>query len=148
MKTLRHVTLFLLLLTHTAPAADQPRLIVLVALDQFPQDELMRFRPFFGKGGFELLLTKGAVFTEAKYRHAAAMTGPGHSVMLTGAYADANGIVTNTWYDRNSHKRVYCVADSTTQLVGASGQGSSPRQLLTATFGDMLRLHSSFRKMS
>ena len=38
--------------------------------------------------------------------------------MLTGAYGDQNGIVTNHWYDPSSRKRIYCVQDDSVRLYG------------------------------
>jgi predicted AlkP superfamily pyrophosphatase or phosphodiesterase len=116
-----------------------------IAIDQFRPDYLQRFGKFFGPGGFRLLLEKGANFTEAHYQHAVTQTCPGHAVMLTGSYADVNGIVANNWYDTESHKPRYCAADTLAKLIGVSREGRSPRALLDSTVGDELKVASDGR---
>jgi predicted AlkP superfamily pyrophosphatase or phosphodiesterase len=128
----------------TIRAAD-PRLIVVISIDQFPYEYLERFKAHFGRDGFNRLLDGGASFVAASYEHAMTVTGAGHAVILSGAYADQQGIVGNEWYDRSQHHEVYCVSDETCQLIGASGPGSSPRNFTCFTFGDELRIASAFR---
>jgi predicted AlkP superfamily pyrophosphatase or phosphodiesterase len=119
--------------------ATRPKLVVVIVIDQFRPDYLQRFRPHFGRGGFNLLLSRGARFTEAAYQHAVTLTCPGHAVVLTGAHPSVNGIVANQWYDATSGKQVYCAADSSATLIGASGTGLSPRNLIGSTVGDELK---------
>ena len=123
----------------------RPKLVVVISLDQFRYDYLTRFQDYFGSGGFRMLMDNGANFSNASYKHSANMTGPGHAVILTGTYGNQNGIITNNWYDRTKQQNVYCVADPGAQLVGASGEGRSPANLITPTFGDELRLHTGFK---
>lgn len=122
----------------------RPRLVVVISLDQFRFDYLTRFNSYFGTGGFKYLMKNGANFTNAEYKHAFNMTGPGHAVILTGCYGNQNGIVTNSWYDQKNHRSVYCVADSNVSILGAGGNGRSPANLIAPTFGDELRLHTGF----
>ena len=79
--------------------APRPRLVVFVSIDQMRADYLVRFRPLF-KAGLKAIAEQGAVFTNARYRHACTETGPGHSVILSGRSPRSSGIVGNTWYDR------------------------------------------------
>ena len=51
-----------------APAQPEVRLVLLIAVDQFRYDYLTRFRKDF-TGGFDRLLTQGAVFTDANLEH-------------------------------------------------------------------------------
>jgi predicted AlkP superfamily pyrophosphatase or phosphodiesterase len=123
----------------------RPRLVVVIVIDQFRPEYLQRFRPYFGSGGFNLLLRRGAVFTEAEYRHAATLTCPGHAVILTGSHANINGIIANQWYDARSRRQEYCVADSSVTLIGSPAPGRSPRNLIASTVGDELQRASSGR---
>ena len=120
------------------PAA-RPKLVVVLVIDQFRPDFLQRFRPYFGKGGFNLLLRRGANFRQAEYQHAATLTCPGHAVILTGTHANVNGIIANQWYDQEGGRPEYCAADSSATLIGSSEPGRSPRNLLAATVGDQLK---------
>ena len=72
-----------------------------------------RFRPFFGRSGFNLFLQRGASFAEARYEHATTSTCPGHAVILTGSYGTVNGIIGNDWYDAKTGRERYCAADTT-----------------------------------
>lgn len=125
--------------------ADGGKLVVLISIDQFTHEYLTRFRPHFVDDGFVLLLKRGAVFTNATFEHAVTSTGPGHAVLMSGCYGARNGIVLNTWFDRSTRRSVYCVADDSATMVGATGPGRSPVNMIGMTFGDQLRLHSAFR---
>jgi predicted AlkP superfamily pyrophosphatase or phosphodiesterase len=65
--------------------------------------------------------------------------------MLTGSYATVNGIVANGWYDPVKGRPVYCAEDGSVTLVGARGEGRSPRLLLGATVGDLLKVATAGR---
>ncbi len=123
----------------------EPKLIVVIDIDQFRYDYLPRFRQYFGVGGFNYLLENGANFTNASYKYGATTTGPGHATMLSGAYPNLNGIISNEWYDRETHAPVYCVEDKTVSLLGSVGDGRSPRNFTGSSFGDELRLKNGFR---
>ena len=120
-------------------APKKPKLVLAIVLDQFRYDYLTRFRSEY-HGGLARLLTKGAVFTNANYIHVPAITAVGHSTFLTGATPSISGIVGNDWYDRDEGVRVSSVSDAKTQLLGASGTGSSPNRLLVSTVGDELKM--------
>ena len=122
-----------------------PKLVVTIAVDQLRADYLERFRPYFGPGGFDLFLTRGARFPEARYEHATTATCPGHAVILTGSYAMVNGIIANDWYDVPHGREMYCAEDTTVTLIGSSGAGRSPRNLFGATVGDVLKMATGGR---
>jgi len=128
----------------------RPKLVLVVVIDQFRFDYLVRFRSQFVEGGFNLLLNGGANFVDCRYDDATTETGPGHASLFTGAYGNVNGIIENEWYDRSLHREMNCVGDSDTKLVGvaegkAVGGGMSPRNLIGSTFGDELRAADNFQ---
>ena len=112
--------------------------MVVIVIDQFRFDYPQRFRPFFTGEGFNLFFKRGAVFSRARYEHGVLFTCPGHSVVLTGSYADASGIVSNFWYDTASRRTILC-SDTAASLVGAAGEGRSPHYLIDSTLGDVLK---------
>lgn len=123
----------------------KPKLIIMLVIDQFRYDYLLRFRPEFVAGGFNLLLS-GASFVDCRYDYATTATCPGHAALATGSYANLNGIINNSWYVPALGKEVYCAADPNVQLVGAaSGTGMSPHNLTASTLGDELRLASGLK---
>ncbi len=125
----------------TAPkaAAPRPKLVLAITVDQFRYDYLTRFRDQY-KTGLDRLLRQGAVFTNAHYEHFPTVTAVGHSTILSGATPSISGIVGNEWYDRQLHKQVTSVSDSSVKLLGAKGEAASPRNMLVSTIGDELKM--------
>jgi predicted AlkP superfamily pyrophosphatase or phosphodiesterase len=143
---MRRVGFALLLLVGLVVASDsfsqgtpgQHKLILVLSIDQMRFDYLTRFAPLY-KGGLKMLLNRGAVFTEANYRHSATETGPGHSVILTGRHPSHSGIVANEWYDAYLHKFVNVVDDPVQTPLGGEGRSASPANAMSFTIGDVLK---------
>lgn len=126
-----------------AETVKRPKLLLAIAVDQFRYDYLTRFRSEY-KGGLDQLLTRGAVFTNARYEHFPTVTAIGHSTFLSGAPPSISGIVGNDWYDRDAGKQVTSVSDDTVKILGGTGDGgASPRRLLVSTLGDELKIASN-----
>jgi len=90
-----------------APRASRPpKLAVVIVVDQMPADALNRWASLFGEKGFRRLREQGRYFSGARYAHATNLTGPGHSVIGMGTYANVSGIVGNHWVDRKTGKDV------------------------------------------
>jgi arylsulfatase A-like enzyme len=142
---IRAILCVCLVLTGTSFASAynaQPKLVVIVVIDQFRGDYLQRADPQFS-GGFRTLLDHGAFFTNCNFDYANTETAPGHATLLTGAYTDGHGIFSNEWWDPDRGGRfVTAVLDEKTHLVGVPGTvpGASPHNLLSDTLGDELRL--------
>jgi predicted AlkP superfamily pyrophosphatase or phosphodiesterase len=130
-----------------AVAAGRPKLVVVVSIDQFPFEYLLRMRKGFAEDGFfNAVWQYGAVYSGCHHGQAFTITGPGHSTLLTGAFPNTTGIIDNDWFDRRTDKTVYCVEDLGVQTVGAPGKTSmSPRNLEIGTLGDSLKLASNGR---
>jgi predicted AlkP superfamily pyrophosphatase or phosphodiesterase len=120
----------------------RPKLIVIVVIDQFRGDYLDRYHDEFGEGGFRLLTDHGANFSNCNYNYANTRTAPGHATLLSGAYSDGHGILSNEWWDPLKKRRVSSVEDDATKLVGITRDhaGASPHNLLADTLGDELKL--------
>lgn len=133
--------------------AKEPRLALVISIDQFRADYLDRFAPYFGDGGFKRLRAGGLDYLECRYRHAVTKTAPGHATILSGVHADVHGIVANEWVDRADWQMIESVEDHSVALVGAAPRvgrspggaleakaGRSPRNFLATTVGDQLKL--------
>ena len=118
----------------------RPKLVLLIAIDQFRYDYLSRFRSEY-TGGLATLLQRGASFANANLCHYPTVTAVGHSTMLSGATPALSGIIGNDWYDRTTGKQVTSVDDPSTKLLGGIGDhiGSSPHRLLVSAVGDELK---------
>jgi predicted AlkP superfamily pyrophosphatase or phosphodiesterase len=125
----------------------RPRLVLLIAVDQFRYDYLERFGDLFAANGLRRLLRDGASWTQCHYDHMPTYTAPGHATMMTGAFPAATGIIGNEWLDRPSGKKVTSVSDESVKALGGSPSdtGSSPRRLIGSTVGDELRLNTNGR---
>ena len=130
------VFLFLLAASLDAAQAQRPDLIVVVAIDQFPDRYLRIFEPYFSAGGFNRFLQHGADFTHALYPYATTHTGPGHASLGTGQLPSRSGIVANYWFDRMRGRNQYCVED-------ARSGGFSPLNLASDSLGDRLEESSA-----
>jgi hypothetical protein len=135
-----------LLSTPCYAASARPKLLLVIVIDQFRADYLMRFEKQFGSEGFNKLMSEGAYYPYGEYGLLQSMTGPGHATVLTGAYPYQHGIPANAWFDTETHEPVYCVEDSGSPLVANSGNlrsdlspGRSPKNLLASTVGDELK---------
>jgi predicted AlkP superfamily pyrophosphatase or phosphodiesterase len=126
----------------------RPRLVLLIAVDQFRYDYLERFGDLFGPNGLRRLLRDGASWSQANYDHTPTYTAPGHATMMTGAFPAQSGIIGNEWIDRASGKRVSSVSDETVKALGSADPNevaASPHRLLSSTVGDELRLVTNDR---
>ena len=131
----------------TANPAARPRLLVVVSVDQFPFLYQERLRRHLGdKGFFAAARHRGAFYVDCHHPHSNTRTGPGHSVLLTGASPGATGIIDNAWYDRANDQRLYCVQDDSVESVGVvGGKKMSPKNLAVGTLGDQMKLTSGGR---
>ncbi len=129
--------------TGVAPVSStRPRLIALIVIDGLPQRQIENYRDQFGADGFARFMEHGAWFNNAHYDHAYTVTAAGHAVMLSGANPSRSGIIGNEWRDPDSGEAVYCVADPSASYIGHKTQahdGTSPKNLLVETLGDVLR---------
>lgn len=131
--------LLLPLLALPAAAAERPDLIVVISVDQLPSEYLIRFDPWFSKGGFRRFLRSGAAYSEATYPYGTMKTAPGHASIATGTTPSRHGIVSNTWFDRGTGRTVYSVEDPQVQLNEGGGDAVSPANLQVETIGDRLK---------
>lgn len=126
---------------------ERPKLVVGIVVDQMRYDYISRFWNGYSEGGFKRLVKEGFNFKNNHYNYAPTSTGPGHASVYTGTTPASHGIIGNDWYDKEIGASVYCAADNTYASVGtASSAGQmSPKQLLTTTISDQLKLHTQSR---
>ncbi len=128
-------------------AADRPKLVVGIVVDQMRQEYLYRFYDKFGTGGFKRLINDGFMMRNAHYNYTPTVTGPGHASVYTGTTPAIHGIIGNEFYDKKAKKFVNCVEDPLFKTVGSeSVEGDvSPARLLSSTLTDELKLFTQKR---
>jgi len=128
----------------TLPQADSPKLVVGIVVDQMRYDYLTRFWDDFGDGGFKRMVNQGFNCKNNHFSYAPTYTGPGHASVYSGTTPAMHGIISNSWYDKNTKKPVYCAGDSNVKPLGSDGvEGQmSPHRMNVTTVTDQLRLHT------
>ena len=121
------------------PAQDRPDLVVAIAIDQFGSLLFNKWRGAY-KGGLKRLADEGIIYGNAYQSHGITETCAGHSTILTGKHPGHTGIVANEWYDRQTGKQVYCVADENyTEAHDPKARKVGPGLLVASTLGDWLK---------
>ena len=143
-----------------ALAAEKPRLILQITVDQFRGDLPMRYADRLGEGGLRYLLEEGIHYDNAHHAHANTETIVGHATLATGAHPAAHGMIGNIWFDRTTGKTTYNIEDPNFYLLteganidadteidptqkAATSEGRSPRAIVTSTFSDELASYTA-----
>ncbi len=142
------LTFFLALSISAQQTIHRPKLIVGIVVDQMRWDYLYRFYDRYdNNGGFKRMLNKGFSCENTLIPYTPTVTACGHSSIYTGSVPAITGITGNMWWDNEQMREVYCTEDNSVNTVGSpSALGKqSPRNLLTSTICDELRLATNFR---
>ncbi|WP_207428523.1 alkaline phosphatase PafA [Pedobacter sp. SYSU D00535] len=125
----------------------RPKLVVGIVVDQMRWDFLYRYNDRYGDGGFKRLLKQGFTCENANIPYIPTFTACGHASIYTGSVPAINGIAGNDWYNQETGKRVYCTEDYLSRTVGSTSTAGemSPRNLLSSTVGDELKLATNFK---
>jgi predicted AlkP superfamily pyrophosphatase or phosphodiesterase len=139
-------------ITATAPATatntlPRPKLVVGIVVDQMRWDYLYRFYDRYQNNGFKRLLNEGFSCENTLIDYIPTVTAAGHTCIYTGSVPAIHGIAGNDFIIQATGKSVYCTEDSTVKTVGSTSTAGemSPRNLLTTTVTDELKLATNFR---
>ena len=142
---------FLSLVSATAQKSNtlqRPKLVVGLVVDQMRWDYLYRYYDKYQADGFKRMLGEGYSFNNVMIPYVPTITAIGHSTIYTGAVPSIHGIAGNNWVNRETGKSTYCTTDTSVKGVGSSsdkvGQ-HSPKNLLSTTITDQLRLATNFQ---
>ena len=139
---------------------EKPRLILQITVDQLRGDLPTRYMKHMQKCGFRYLKEQGIWYNNAHYGHCNTETVVGHTTLATGADPSEHGMVSNVWFDRNTHKLAYNIEDDRYHVLSvgadvdksseidasqtlASTDGRSPANIVTSTFSDELGLSTN-----
>ncbi len=135
-------------LISTFPAhINRPKLIVGLVVDQMRWDYLYRYYSRYSNGGFKRLINEGFSAENTFIPYTPTYTACGHASIYTGSVPAINGIIGNDWYDPQSKRGVYCAEDTSVTTVGSNTKAGlmSPKNMLTTTITDELRLATNFK---
>jgi predicted AlkP superfamily pyrophosphatase or phosphodiesterase len=129
------------------PDLPRPKLVVGLVVDQMRWDYLYRFYSRYGTGGFKRLLNEGFTAENNIIDYVPTVTAAGHTTVYTGTVPAIHGIAGNDFIIQATGKSMYCTADSTAQTVGSASDAGkmSPRNMLTTTVTDELKLATNFK---
>ncbi|WP_027076766.1 alkaline phosphatase PafA [Maribacter antarcticus] len=151
MKKLFYFFLFSLLgftFKSVAQTNPKPKLVVGIVIDQMRADYLYKYQSRYGEDGFKRLLREGFNFKNTNVNYIPSETAPGHASIYTGTTPAYHGIIGNSWYDRQTASIVGTVSDTDEQIVGSVAEnpyGVSPKNMMSSTITDELKLASNFK---
>ena len=132
--------------TNNQDVLPRPKLIVGIVVDQMRWDYLYRYYNLFSETGFKRMITQGFSCDNTLIPYIPTITAAGHTCIYTGSVPAIHGIVGNIWFDNVANKVVYCADDDSVKTVGATDENGkmSPKNCLTTTVGDELRIATNF----
>ena len=142
------IWLFLAILQIQAYAqVERPKLVVGLMVDQMRWDYLYRFADRYGNDGFKRLLREGFSCENTIIPYIPTYTAIGHSSVYTGTVPSIHGIAGNNWIIQATGESMYCTQDDLVQGVGSNEKEGkqSPRNLLSSTITDELKLGTNFK---
>jgi predicted AlkP superfamily pyrophosphatase or phosphodiesterase len=125
----------------------EPKLIVILVVDQMRADYIERFQRDW-TAGLKRLVKEGAWFRNVAYPYLQTVTCAGHATISTGAYPHVHGIPGNQWWDRESGRQMACTEDPGVTNLGYDGPGkerNSGYRLKVPTFADVMRTERGAR---
>ena len=125
--------------------SDKPQLIIGIVVEGMRYDYIHRYWNNFSDGGFRRLVEEGAVCRNANYSYMLTQTSAGYATIATGCNPFTHGIVSDEWYMQLQEQQVGSVFDAKEKCIGASLENAnySPRNILTTTFTDELKLFNN-----
>ncbi|MGC8823515.1 MAG: alkaline phosphatase family protein [Bacteroidales bacterium] len=119
-----------------------PRLVVGIVVNNLRTDMLYRYWDSFEQNGIRRLANEGTRCDYLQLNYFYTQTAPGMASLVCGSYPSAHGIIANEWYDQLSGKIIAATSDDEAKCVGCenTAEKHSPKNLLTSTVGDELRL--------
>lgn len=127
--------------------SDKPKLVVGIVVDQMRWDYLYRFQDRYTDEGFNRLLNEGFSNENTYIPYVPTYTAIGHSTIYTGSVPAIHGIAGNDFIIQATGQDMYCTQDDSVNGVGTTSKAGkmSPKNLLTSTVTDQLKLSNNFR---
>lgn len=148
MKQKAFILLSLLLMTTASWAGqkiERPKLVVGLVVDQMRWDYLYYYYEDFVEGGLKRLIDEGYSCENTMINYVPTVTGIGHASVYTGSTPALHGICGNSFFEKGV--QLNCCGDPDVQTVGSDSKAGkvSPKNMLSNTIGDQLRLSNDFK---
>lgn len=131
--------LYFLNISCTHGKHDSAKLVITIVVDQMRPDLLTRYETIYS-GGLKWLINHGAWYSNTHHEHGYTATGPGHVAIGFGQYPGKIGVLGNSFYDRDLKKKVNCVEDPNSTVVGSlKGEARSFSRYNAYGLGDWLQ---------
>lgn len=126
--------------------SEKPRLIVGIVISGMRYDYLNRYWDKFGEGGFKALASKGTTCKNTHHDYLISEPSSGFASIVSGAYPDGHGIVSDFWYNRLKDEIIYSVFDADVKTTGGAYESGqfSPKNLQTSTLSDEVKINNKF----
>ena len=131
--------LLLLPLSSAVKAAEVPKVVVSIVVDQLRSDYLEKFAHLYGEDGFKKLFAEGRVYTNGYFSHAAPDRSSGTASVYTGTTPYYHGITGNHFMQRKNLRVVGIVDDEVSKGINTD-EMTSPHRLLATTLTDELKV--------
>jgi len=132
--------------TKTIPP-EKPKMIVGIVVSQMRYDYIQRFWDKFDENGIKLLSNRGTTCKNAEFNYMFSQLGVGHASISTGTTPSDHGIIGREWYLYLQDRIEQSIEDQQHRAVGGDIDNGrySPKNLMSTTFSDELRLSNNFR---
>src|SRR5690606_31365804 len=128
---------------------ERPKLVVGIVVDQMRWDYLYKYYDRYGNEGFKRLLNEGFTAENTLIPYVPTFTAVGHTTVYTGSVPAIHGIAGNDFYIKETQTSMYCTQDDGVNGVGLDPNDEdgkmSPKNLLTSTITDELKLATDFK---
>ena len=118
-----------------------PKLVVCIAIDQLRGDYMEYFKNSFGERGFKRLLNEGVVYKHVQFEFSNIDQASAFATIFTGSNPCYHSITGSKRYDFEKEREQSCLYDAH-YLGNYTHQNFSPKNLLSSTIGDELKLAS------
>jgi len=121
--------------------ANRPRLIVNIAIDGLRSDYLSMFWNDLDASGFRKLIMNGSYCKNMTFPYLSCGNAADYASVFTGTIPSDHGISGDTYFEPKTKRELSCVFDIEKKGV-AGGAQVSPKNLMTSTFTDELKLNT------
>ena len=130
----------------SATIPQNPSVVIVFVIDQFPFYYLTRHQNNFKYTGFSRFIDKGVFYTNALQAHGIPETSPGHASLSTGVLPVSHGVASNRWFDADGKTINFSHdPDEKTAVISAPPEagGRSPLHLDVDTVSDQMGMHQA-----